>query len=66
MAAVVAAGLVLEPVYHTLFLGQVNVFLLALVLTDIWRVAQGKRAGAGIGLAAAIKLTPAIFVVCCC
>jgi alpha-1,2-mannosyltransferase len=63
VVAVVGAGLVLEPVYHTLFLGQVNVFLLALVLTDIWRVARGKRAGVGIGLAAAIKLTPAIFIV---
>ena len=62
-AAAVAAGLVLEPVYHTLFLGQINVFLLALVLADIWRVAHGKRAGVGIGMAAAIKLTPAIFVV---
>jgi Glycosyltransferase family 87 len=60
--AAVAAGLVLEPVYHTLFLGQINVFLLALVLADIWRVAQGKRAGVGIGLAAAIKLIPGIFV----
>ncbi|HUB38843.1 MAG TPA: glycosyltransferase 87 family protein [Streptosporangiaceae bacterium] len=63
VAAVVGAGLLLEPVYHTLFLGQVNVFLLALVLTDIWLVASGKRAGVGIGVAAAIKLTPAIFVV---
>jgi Glycosyltransferase family 87 len=63
VAAVVGAGLLLEPVYHTLFLGQVNVFLLALVLTDIWRVARGKRAGIGIGVAAAIKLTPAIFIV---
>ena len=63
VAAVVGAGLLLEPAYHTLFLGQVNVFLLALVLTDIWRVARGKRAGLGIGVAAAIKLTPAIFIV---
>ena len=63
VAAVVGAGLLLEPVYHTLYLGQVNVFLLALVLADIWRVAQGKRAGVGIGLSAAIKLTPAIFIV---
>jgi len=63
VAAIVGAGLLLEPVYHTLFLGQVNVFLLALVLTDIWRVARGKRAGVGIGVAAAIKLTPAIFIV---
>jgi hypothetical protein len=63
VTAVIGAGLLLEPVYHTLYLGQVNVFLLALVLTDIWRVAQGKRAGVGIGLGAAIKLTPAIFIV---
>ena len=63
VAGVVAAGLLLEPVYHTLYLGQVNVFLLALVLTDISRVARGKRAGVGIGLAAAIKITPGIFVV---
>jgi hypothetical protein len=63
VAAVVGAGLLLEPIYHTLYLGQVNVFLLALILTDIWRVARGKRAGVGIGLSAAIKLTPAIFIV---
>jgi hypothetical protein len=63
VVAVIGAGLLLEPVYHTLYLGQVNVFLLALVLTDIWRVARGERAGVGIGLGAAIKLTPAIFIV---
>jgi Glycosyltransferase family 87 len=63
VAAVIGAGLLLEPVYHTIYLGQVNVFLLALVLTDIWRVARGKRAGVGTGLSAAIKLTPAIFIV---
>jgi len=63
VAAVVGAGLLLEPVYHTLYLGQVNVFLLAFVLADVWRVARGKRAGVGIGLSAAIKLTPAIFIV---
>lgn len=58
----VAAGFLLEPVYHTLYLGQVNLFLLALVMTDIWRAARGRRAGLGVGLAAAIKLTPAIFI----
>ncbi|HEY3957945.1 MAG TPA: glycosyltransferase 87 family protein [Streptosporangiaceae bacterium] len=61
-AAVVAAGLALEPVYHTLFNGQINTILLAFVLADVWRVAQGRRAGIGIGIAAAIKLTPGIFV----
>jgi alpha-1,2-mannosyltransferase len=63
LAATVAAGLLLEPVYHTLFLGQVNIFLLALVLTDVWLVSRGRPGGIGIGLAAAIKLTPAIFIV---
>jgi alpha-1,2-mannosyltransferase len=61
--AVVAAGLLLEPVWHTLFLGQINLFLLALILIDVQRASQGRPAGIGIGLAAAIKLTPAIFVV---
>ena len=62
VAAVTAAGVTLEPVYHTLFLGQVNVFLMTLVLWDIWRASRGRPAGAGTGLAAAIKLVPAIFI----
>ncbi len=62
-AAVTAAALLLEPVYHTLYLGQVNVFLLALVLADIRRAAAGRPAGIGIGLAAAIKLIPGLFIV---
>lgn len=62
LLAVVAAGLLLAPVYHTLFQGQVNVFLLALVLADVHRVSQGRTAGIGIGIAAAVKLTPAIFI----
>lgn len=62
VAAMVAGGLALEPVYQTLHLGQVNVYLLALVLADIERAARGRRAGAGIGLAAAVKLTPLIFI----
>jgi hypothetical protein len=55
-------GMTLEPMYHTLFLGQVNLILLALILADIWRVARGRPAGIGIGIAAAIKLTPLIFI----
>jgi hypothetical protein len=61
--AMVAAAFALEPVYHTLYLGQVNLFLLAFVLTDVWRAARGKPAGIGVGLAAAIKLVPGIFIV---
>ncbi|WP_106401191.1 glycosyltransferase 87 family protein [Actinocorallia populi] len=63
VAAAAALGLLLEPVWHTLFLGQVNLFLLALVLADVQRVSEGRRAGIGIGIAAAIKITPAVFVV---
>ena len=58
-----AAAVVLEPVYHTLFLGQVNLFLMALVLADLWRVSRGRPAGIGIGIAAAVKLVPGIFIV---
>jgi Glycosyltransferase family 87 len=67
VAGVVAAAMALDPVYETLFLGQINLILLALILTDIWRVSRGPShglsAGIGIGIAAAIKLTPAIFIV---
>ena len=66
VAGVVAAAMALDPVWQTLFLGQINLILLALILTDIWLLARGPAglaAGAGVGLAAAIKLTPAIFIV---
>ena len=62
VAGLVAAAMALDPVYQTLFLGQINLILLALILTDIWRVSQGRDAGIGVGTAAAIKLTPAIFI----
>jgi alpha-1,2-mannosyltransferase len=63
VAGVTAAALPLDPMYQTLYLGQINLILLALILTDIWRVAHGRDAGIGVGMAAAIKLTPAIFIV---
>lgn len=63
VAATLAGTLPLAPVYHTLFQGQINLILLAMVFTDIWRVSRGRPAGIGIGVAAAIKLTPAIFIV---
>jgi Glycosyltransferase family 87 len=63
IAAVTAVALVLEPVYHTLFNGQINLILMAIVLVDVCRVAQGRRGGIGVGFAAAIKLTPGIFIV---
>lgn len=53
-----------EPLRDTFSFGQVNLLLLALVLGDAWLLASGRGrwAGLGIGLAAAIKLTPAIFI----
>ena len=66
IAGVVAAAMALDPVWETLFLGQINLILLALVLTDIWLVSRGSSSaavGIGVGIAAAIKLTPAIFIV---
>jgi Glycosyltransferase family 87 len=63
IAAATAVTLVLQPVYQTLFNGQINLILLAVVLADVWRVAQGRRGGIGVGIAAAIKLTPGIFIV---
>ncbi|WP_079065244.1 glycosyltransferase 87 family protein [Streptomyces olivochromogenes] len=54
----------LEPIRDTFSFGQVNLLLLALVLSDAWLLStgRGRRAGVGIGLAAAIKLTPALFI----
>jgi alpha-1,2-mannosyltransferase len=49
-------------VWNTLFLGQVNLLLLVLVIGDVQRAARGRTTGYGIGLAAALKLTPLIFV----
>jgi len=71
VAGVVAAAMALDPVWQTLYLGQINLILLALILTDVWRVSRGPDAGLraglgaglGVGIAAAIKLTPAIFIV---
>ncbi|WP_165966703.1 glycosyltransferase 87 family protein [Actinomadura sp. 7K507] len=63
LKVVVAGGLLLAPIWHSFFQGQVNILLLALVLADMLRVAQGRPAGIGIGIAAAIKLTPGIFIV---
>uniref|UniRef100_UPI000D19E416 glycosyltransferase 87 family protein n=1 Tax=Streptomyces jeddahensis TaxID=1716141 RepID=UPI000D19E416 len=66
--AVLACLLALfEPVRDTFSFGQVNLLLLALVLGDAWLLTSGRTrwarwAGVGIGLAAAVKLTPALFI----
>lgn len=52
----------LEPVRNGLGLGQINVALMALVMLDVLVLPRGRYRGLLVGLAAAIKLTPLIFV----
>jgi alpha-1,2-mannosyltransferase len=61
-ALLVAVVLALDPVRTTLYLGQINVVLLALVLADVTGRQGSRWCGIGVGLAAAVKLTPLIFV----
>ncbi|WP_326568367.1 glycosyltransferase 87 family protein [Amycolatopsis rhabdoformis] len=58
------AALVLEPVWKTLSLGQVNLILMAFVIVDVLVLSarNSRWAGVLIGVAAAVKLTPLIFV----
>ncbi len=60
--AIAAVALWLEPVAMTLFFGQINLVLLALVVGDLALPDRIKGKGIGIGLAAGIKLTPLIFI----
>jgi alpha-1,2-mannosyltransferase len=53
----------LEPVHSTLFYGQVDVFIACAVLYDLTLPDASPVKGMAIGLAAAFKLTPALFVV---
>ncbi len=62
-AAAAAAALWLEPVTVTLGYGQVDLLLVALVVFDLSRKDSARTKGAAIGLAAAIKLTPLVFLV---
>jgi alpha-1,2-mannosyltransferase len=55
-------ALALEPVRNTLAYGQVNIALMALVAVDCLAPSTRWPRGTLVGLAAAIKLTPAAFV----
>ncbi len=63
----VAVVLAVEPIRTTLGYGQVNTLLMALVVADLLPDRPGERRrlpqGTLIGLAAAVKLTPMLFVV---
>jgi alpha-1,2-mannosyltransferase len=61
LLAVLATAL--DPVRTTLYLGQINIVLLALVAGDLLGRPGSRLRGVGVGLAAAVKLTPLLFVV---
>ncbi|MFJ4982887.1 glycosyltransferase 87 family protein [Streptomyces sp. NPDC088732] len=61
--AVAAVAVWSEPVWTTLRYGQINLLLAVLVLWDLTLRKGSRAAGVGIGIAAGIKLTPALFVV---
>jgi alpha-1,2-mannosyltransferase len=54
----------LEPIRENTTFGQINMFLAILILWDLLFLepAGSRWSGVGVGLAAAIKLTPAIFI----
>lgn len=62
VAVLLLAAEVLEPVLRTLYAGQLDLLLLALVVLDVLVDDPRLPRGLLIGLAAAIKLTPAVFL----
>jgi len=60
--AVTAVAFWTEPVQRALHWGQVDLLLMALVVWDLCQPGHRRWQGAGIGLAAAVKLVPLIFI----
>ena len=61
-AAVCALALLTEPITENLGFGQVNLILMALVVTDLLVVRHESRRGWLVGFATGVKLTPGIFI----
>jgi alpha-1,2-mannosyltransferase len=57
-----AAGLLTEPVFRTLYLGQINLLLMALIIWDLRQPDTRRWKGVATGLAAGIKLVPLVFI----
>ncbi|KFU76698.1 alpha-1,2-mannosyltransferase [Amycolatopsis lurida] len=53
----------LQPVWQTIGLGQVNLVLMAAVVADIFLLRGSRWSGITIGIVAAVKLIPLIFIV---
>jgi alpha-1,2-mannosyltransferase len=57
-----AVALASEPVLRTISLGQVDLLLMVLVVWDVCQPDRRWLKGAGVGIAAGIKLVPLIFI----
>jgi alpha-1,2-mannosyltransferase len=60
-----AAGLLTEPVFRTMYLGQINIVLMAAIIWDLCQPdtpASRRWKGIATGIAAGIKLVPLIFI----
>ncbi|QEU97529.1 DUF2029 domain-containing protein [Streptomyces kanamyceticus] len=62
LCAATAVALWLEPVFQTVLFGQINLALACLVLWDLTRPPGTPGKGFALGVAAGIKLTPAVFI----
>ncbi len=63
-ASLLATALLLwtAPVLHVIYLGQIELLLMALVMWDMCQPDGRRWQGIGVGIAAAIKLVPGIFI----
>jgi alpha-1,2-mannosyltransferase len=52
----------IEPVQRTLYLGQIELLLMALIMWDLGQPDRRWWKGAGVGIAAGIKLVPLVFI----
>ncbi|HKR48954.1 MAG TPA: glycosyltransferase 87 family protein [Pseudonocardiaceae bacterium] len=58
-----AASLIVAPIDVDLTLGQINILLMLLVLADLTAGNVRRWQGVGVGVAAAVKLVPLLFIV---
>lgn len=61
LALVCAGALLVEPVWQTLTFGQINLLVMLAILVDLLHP-QRRWSGVLVGVAAAVKLTPLVFV----
>jgi len=57
-----AAGLLTEPVFRTMYLGQINLLLMAVIIWDLRQPDSRWWKGLATGVAAGVKLVPLIFI----